>query len=203
MALPLIPGKDDEAAKTAAQSIAQIKQNPALYGATEAEMLALDAKASAFSAEIALSEAAKNAQNGAIARKDAARLALEKDYRALVARIHANPGVTDEHKRAAGIVPHDAVRTFSPPPAPIDLVVTDEGNGTNALAWSKNGAPDGTDFLVEAKIAGAEWQLVGAPHGASFVHTAQKPGTPISYRVTARRGKLQSLPCPPVGLYGG
>jgi len=202
MATQVIPSPDDAAAKSLAQSIAQIKANAAQYGASDAEMLALEAKVTAFSAELVNVENAKNARNGAVARKDAARTSLEKDYRALVQRIHANPAITDQQKMAAGIPAHDTVKSSVMPPAPTDLVVAPNANGTNYLAWNCIGAPSGTDYLIEAKpVASDTWTLVGSSHKLSFEHTGQKPGVGITYRVRSRRSKLESQPCTPVGAY--
>jgi len=202
MSTQLIPNTDDAAAKSLAGSIQAIKANAAHYGASDPEMLALEAKATAFASELTNLQSAKNAQNGVAARKDAARASLEQDFRALVRRIHANPFVTDEHKMAAGIAPHAKGRSVVMPPAPTDLVVVADANGTNALAWNCIGAPDGTDYLVEAKVTGSEtWTLVGASHSLKSRHLSQKPGVAITYRVRSRRGKLESQPCTPVGAY--
>ncbi len=202
MSTQLIPNTDDAAAKSLAQSIQAIKVNAAQYGASDPEMLALEAKATAFSSELASLQSANNARNGVTARKDAARASLEKDYRALVQRIHANPSVTDEHKVAAGIPTHAKGRSIVMPPAPTDLVVAANANGTNYLAWNCIGAPPGTDYLIEAKVTGSEtWTLVGASHKLTADHIGQKPGVAITYRVRSRRGKLESQPCTPVGAY--
>lgn len=198
----VVPNPDDAAAKALNGSIAQIKANAALYGVSDAEMLALEAKASAFQTELTAVDAAKNAQTAAVARKDATRMALEKDYRALVQRIHVNPAITDEHKAAAGIPMRDTVRTSAMPPSPLDLVVSAQSNGTNYLAWNRNGAPERTDFVIEARTAPSEaWVMVGSVSATQFQHTGQKPGVSVSYRVSARRGKYQSEPCAPVGVY--
>lgn len=198
----VVPNPDDAAAKSLNGSIAQIKANAALYGVADADMVALEAKATAFASELTNVEAAKNAQTAAVARKDAARTTLEHDYRAMVQRIHVNPAVTDAHKAAAGIPMRDTIRTFAMPPAPLDLVVSAQSNGTNYLAWNRNGAPERTDFAIEARTAPSEaWIMVGSVSATQFQHTGQKPGVAVTYRVSARRGKYQSQPCAPVGVY--
>jgi len=198
----IVPNADDAAAKAIAESIATIKAFASIYGATLEELTALEAKVTLFAARLANAENAKNARNGAVALKDEARMSLEKDYRNLVQRIHTNPAVTDQHKVAAGIPPRDTVRSVVMPPAPTDLVVAADANGTNSLAWNCTGAPQGTDYLIEAKVGGSEtWTLVGASHKLSAEHLGQKPGVAITYRVRSRRGKLESQPCTPVGVY--
>jgi len=198
----IVPSADDAAAKAIAGSITTIKAFAATYGATPEELTALEAKATTFASELTNVESAKNAQNGAVARKDEARMSLEKDYRNLVQRIHTNPAVTDQHKIAAGIPVRDTVKTSVVPPAPTDLVVAPNANGTNYLAWNCIGAPDGTDYLVESKAAGSDsWVLIAAPSRLSYQHNNQKPGVGITYRVRSRRSKLESQPCTPVGAY--
>jgi len=202
MSNQIVPSADDAAAKAIAGSITTIKAFAATYGATPEELTALEAKATAFASELANVENAKNAQNGVVARKDAARMSLEKDYRNLVQRIHTNPAVTDEQKVRAGIPVRDTVKTSVVPPAPTDLVVAPNANGTNYLAWNCIGAPDGTDYLLESKATGSEsWVLIAAPSRLSYQHIGQKPGVGITYRVRSRRGKLESQPCTPVGAY--
>jgi len=202
MATQIVPNPDDAAAKSLVGSIQALKANAALYGVTPEELTALEAKATVFASELSNVESAKNAQNGAVARKDEARMALEKDYRNLVARIHTNRAVTDDHKIAAGIPPRDMVRSVLVPPAPTDLVVAPNANGTNYLAWNCFNAPPGTDYLIESRATGSDsWVLIAAVSRLTYQHNGQKPGVGIFYRVRSRRSKLESQPCIPVGAY--
>lgn len=202
MSNPIVSPGDDAASKALAQSIAHIKANVATYGVTLEEVTVLETKAQDFATHLAAVTAQKAASAAVTAAKDAARAAVDKEFRLMVARIHAIPTVTDDQKIAAGITPHDTVKTSVMPPVPANLVVQGNGNGTNSMAWSRNGAPDRTEFIVEAKKpTDADFILVGVSHSTTFEHTGQKPGAPVTYRIRARRGVHTSESGTPVGVY--
>ena len=176
MAQPIIPAADDAAAKELAANIAVFKASPAVYGITPEDATALEAQAAAFATHVAEVTAQKALLGAAVQRKDAARALVSKNYRALVARIQVNPAVSDAGRAAANIPVRDTVKTSAQPPAPMDLVVSPQANGTHFLAWNRGGADKNTDFLIEAKVGTATtWTLIGHSKGVNFEHKGQHP----------------------------
>ncbi len=87
---------------------------------------------------------------------------------------------------------------------PTRLVATGDASGTNRLTWERNGNPQGTQFVVEAKIGKADaWTLVDVVNATRYSHLGLAPGTPIRYRVRARRRGVASEPSNEASVYGG
>jgi hypothetical protein len=197
-----IPKPDTEALVYTDNLIAALEANEVSYGGVAAEFDPLRVLHTTFENALNAGNTAKADAQVAVAAKDTARSDLEAALRPVVQQIQVNPAVTDASRVAAGIPLRDTVRTFSNPVTPSDLVATADAAGTNSLKWSGAGNASGIQYVVEAKIGAAPtFSTVDVVTATTYRHTGQTPGTPVQYRVRARRGSAISDPSNIAGVY--
>lgn len=168
---------------------------------TSGQALALTGLATAFTDALEDSTAKKAASQGAVATKDLIRSVSEESFRASAKLINANLGVSAELKAELGISVTPSVVTPVAPPT--ELVALGYDTGFNKLTWKRNGNMAGTTFLIEYRLGGsATWNFVAVTGKTKYMHPGQTPGIEITYRVTAQRDDLQSMPSNQSTLYG-
>ena len=145
---------------------------------------------------------AKKVYTGAVNAKDDALDESQKKMRPVVSLVQLNEDVSDELRGEMGIKVHDKIPSHEVPNIPSDLQVKPLPEGANESDWSANGNKSGTQYIVEARY-GTEGDFVHVDTvtATKFLHENQTVGAAVYYRITARRGKLTSLPCLPVGVY--
>lgn len=167
--------------------------NASTLGLTAAELTTIDAAASNFSAALDANLAAQSAARGARADKVDARADTTRTVRGFVREFQANPAVTDVLKGQLGITIPDTTRTKTPPNVPLDLTAAGWSNGVNTLKWNRNGNPQGTQFVIEARYgSSANWEFVDVTTKAKYDHEGQAPGRMVGYRVWAKRHEAKS-----------
>ncbi len=170
--------------------------NLTLLGLSTTEMTSLVSEKDNLDKGISASETATAAAKAATEKKKIARKKVEATTRAFVKRIQAKPDVLANVKKQLQItVPGN---TPAPPPvpyAPIDLIANIIGSGTNELTWKRNGNRNSILFVVEALVEGeTEYKSVFTSLKTNFVHSGNKPGAKITYRIRAQHGTTLSLP---------
>lgn len=176
------------------QNFANVASNngPALH-LTSAEITALNLVFDAFAGAYASSEAQKAVTKGLVAQKTATRKTSETAIRNIARKVLADATISPSLKGELGLNPNPTPGGIVSPP--VDLTATGYANGTNALKWKRAGNVQGTIFMVEAKIGTAtSFSFVAAVTAAKFNHMGQTPGEQIVYRVSAKRGGVQSGP---------
>jgi len=169
--------------------VAALESDEAAFGLLPADSARLRGELAAFSNALVAADAAKAAQNTAVANKDAARATFEADLRAVVQVIQVRPGTTDEQRTAAGIPIRDTVRTVNSPVTPRDLVARATPDGGVELKFNGNGNTSGAQFRIEVKRAGAAvWELAEVATTTRVMLKDFTPGQRADFRVLAKRG---------------
>lgn len=175
--------------------------NITALGMTSGQALALTGLATSFGNALEDSTEKKAAAQGAVATKDLIRSVSEESFRAAAKLINANMNVSTALKAELGISVTPSVT--APVAPPTELVAIGYDTGFNKLTWKRNGNPDRTTFLIESRLGGsATWSFVAVTNKTRFMHSGQIPGLEITYRVTAQRDDLQSMPSNQSTLYG-
>lgn len=175
--------------------------NITALGMTSGQALALTGLATAFNDAYEDATEKKTAAQGAVATKDLIRATSEEQFRAAGKLINANMSVSTALKAELGISVTPSV--VSPVTPPTELVAIGYDTGFNKLTWKRNGNMAGTTFLIESRLGGsASWSFVAVTNKTKFMHSGQIPGVEITYRVTAQRDDLQSMPSNQSTLYG-
>ncbi len=162
-------------------------------GLTTAQTAAMTAAASNYNAKLTAANTAKNRQRSAVQVKNNARTAALDLFGPTAKTILANPEVEANLKVDLGM-------TVAPtPPAPvstpIDLSATAYSNGATILIWKRGANAKSVSYVIEAKIGLApNWTIVGTTQRVKFTDEGRTPGQMITYRVSAVRGGVQSLP---------
>ena len=90
-----------------------------------------------------------------------------------------------------------------PTAQPTSLLASPDSSGVNSLAWNRNGNKPATTFVIEAMLgASTTFEQIGTTTKTRFDHTGQTPGVKATYRVTAERADISSLPSQSVTVYG-
>ena len=145
---------------------------------------------------------AKNAVKAAVEAKDTALKQVKKDLRLDIAGIQINPDVTNSLRESLGVKVRDTIPSHEVPFIPSDLQVKGLSRGTNTLTWDKNGNKRGTQYIIECRLGAAgKFQIIDTVLSTKFNHEDQSPGVAVYYRIAARRGKLKSDFCDPIGIY--
>lgn len=157
------------------------------------DVTAINGAATTFATDYIAVNAARNAFKGAVSAKNATRKSSEATLRSYAKLILANPTISPALKGQLGLNP--GVTPSGPVTAPVQLSATGYGNGTNQLAWKRNGNARSTVFIVEAKFGDSpNWTVIEVTTRVRFAHEGQTPGQKVVYRVSAKRGPNQSAP---------
>jgi hypothetical protein len=200
-----IPRTDAEFQTWVNNLVYQVNANPSHYGLTQQQAQDLGTQASGWNTLYSGAVAARDAYHAAIGGKDNNRDAFETNIRHLVRQIQANPAVTPEYKREAGIPVHDTQPSPVPPPAVAPLGECDAGRrfehhlSFRPVGSRTRGKPGGvTHCEVWRKKGGAppldpvECELAGDPQKSPFVATygAADAGKTVHYmlRFISTRG---------------
>jgi hypothetical protein len=122
-----IPTKDDAFHTWQQNLVSYLNAHLAVFGLVAGDMTPLGPIQGIWAAAIASNLAAQDAARSAASYKDASRQTLEAALRALVARIQANPTVTDANKLAAGLPSRDKTRTPASVPTSRPVATVDAG----------------------------------------------------------------------------
>ena len=197
-----IPRRDSEAVIFYHTLLNALAVQPAAYGLEAEAVATLQARSDELRQTLDHMDQL-NAERSAVAQqKRELRAQVEGGVRTLVQQIQADPAVTDHLKAQAGIPLPDMVLSHAAPVPPTDLTVDARANGEHFLKWKRSHNPQHTEFLVEAKMDGAqEFTLVDVVRAARYHHTGLKPGAEIVYRVRARHSGQTSEPGNQAGVY--
>ena len=189
------PKPDREAEALGERVVAALEADEVAYGVLPADSARLRGELTAFRNSLNAADAAKAAQNNAVAAKDNARATFEEDLRNVVKVIQVNPIVTDELRNGAGLPVHDGGRSYHAPIPPRDLVAEAGAGGVHRLRYNANGNASGIMFVIEHKRpADAEFQRVDAITQTTYEAAGYVPGQVVHFRVRARRGTELSEP---------
>ncbi len=178
-----------------AQVVPALVADPAAVGLVADDVSGLAALRADFNTKLAAALAAKAALANAVAEKDASRATLQNTLRRLAKRIQADPTVTDDARRAAGIPVPDRVRSTNAPITPSQLVAVEDGSSAALLSWNSNGNTSGIRYVVEKRVGNAgEWSLVDVVSATKKRVVGLTPGVRVDFRVKARRGAVDSDP---------
>ena len=174
--------------------------NATELGLSTGDTTAMTTQSAGFTTAYNNSQTTKNTLKSRIASKNNKRTSSEALFRTYAKQINANSSISDELKAQLGITITPSV--VGPVVPPIDLVVTGYETGVNKLAWKRNGNAQGTAFIIESKPeTSGVWTIINVCTATKFDHTGQVPGQRVSYRISAKRGNSQSVPCAPVSVY--
>lgn len=167
---------------------------------TSGQATALTGLATAFNTAYEDSVEKKAAAQGAVATKDNFRTASEAAFRGVGKVINANANISSALKAELGIsVTPSEIVAVTPP---TELVALGYDTGYNKLTWKRNGNPSGTAFIIECRIGeSATWAFVAVTTKVKYMHSGTTPGVPITYRVSAQRDDVQSMPSNMATLY--
>ena len=170
---------------------------------TTQDVTALNGVQSSFAANFAALKTAQAAAKGATSTKDASRKGANNEARLLVRRFQSIPTLNATLKNQLGINPRTNKPTHPDPAQPTKLTVTPDASGVNRLQWNRAGNKPTTTFVIEAMLGAAtSFEQIGTTTKTKFDHTGQTPGVKATYRVTAERADMSSLPSQSVTAYG-
>lgn len=195
-----VPSKDAEY-RTWLDNFATVAlANATALDLTTGQTTQITALATAFTNAYIASEAGKANLKGLISTKDGMRGASESQVRSVAKLINANPNIPSQLKADLGI--NVLPTPIGPVAIPANLVVNASQSGVNTLAWKRNGNAYPTTFLIEYKPEGAStWTMLTSVTRTRFEHMGQTPGAQVAYRVSAKRGSVQSAPTPAAIAY--
>lgn len=176
--------------------------NLAALSYVAADITAINAKKTALDNAIAAAEAARLASVAATTALKIAHKAAQLDISSRSKFIAANTAVAPVLKAQLGLPPADTVPSTNAPVTPLNLAVTGTPDGTNLLKWKSNGNLPRTMYDIYAKIGAATaWTLVRTITATKFTHSGQTAGVKALYRITARRGAVESIPSNEAVIY--
>jgi len=145
---------------------------------------------------------AKNAMQAAVEAKDTIMGSIQKNLRLDIAGIQINQDVTNTLRDNLGVKVRDIIPSHEVPYVPSDLQVKGLSRGTNLIDYDRNGNKRGTQYIIEARYGtDGIFNIVDTVLATKYSHENQTPGAAVYYRIAARRGKLKSAFCDPVGIY--
>lgn len=193
MANNIYPSNDAEFAVWLANFINKAQTHKAALHLSDAQILALEAKLSAFNANIALKQQKKEESVAQTALVRDERKDLNKDIGLINKAVKSIDGLPSNIIEELGLNANTGNFGGSTPAAPADLVATGTSDGVNSLKWNRSGNRQSTVFIIEAKIGdSANWTIIDAVTSATYKHTNQIPGVKVQYRVKAKRGNSES-----------
>lgn len=200
MSRVLIPADDALFLQWVENFATEAVANATALGLTTGQTTTLTSLATAFGNAYAASQASKVTTKSLIGGKDAMRSACEGQFRSVAKVINADVNISATLKGELGI-------SIGPSPSnpvtwPSNLTVVGLENGVNSLRWKRNGNAKGTIFIIESKSEdAANWTILTSLTALKYDHMGQVPGVRVSYRISAKRGNVQSAPCAAVSVY--
>jgi hypothetical protein len=184
------------------QFLIALEANKTLLGLTTPQLLEISNLVSTYNGYISDKNTARGTYQKAVEDTMGAQKALLSAERTLIQWLQTNPNMTDGLRRALGIAQRGDVTRNTPPNIVSDMTATPSAQGFNTVKWKPNGNKRPTTYRVEVWYGGTgTWQLVGETTRSKIVHTGQTPGRTASYRVTAIRANMVSLPSEIVTVY--
>lgn len=183
---------DAELLAWAQNFVAVANVNPVPYGATAAQVQALEGLADDLRGKVAARQTAEDAAKAATMAQNDSRSALVPDASYLNTIIKANKNVSDANKAALGIdVPKP--RTKTAPTRPEDLTANGFEDGRNVLKWNRAGNKPNTVYIIEYKKgAAADFAYLATTTETKYTQVDAKPGEHCAYRVKAQRAGQES-----------
>ena len=198
-----LPKPDAEFQLWLANFVTVAGANTAALGLLPADITALSGAQSTFGGNLGQMKAMQASAKSAVANKDTSRKTVNNQVRSIVRRIQSNPAVTVALKNQLVINPRNTPKTHTSPAQPTSLLASPDTSGVNSLAWNRNGNKPTTTFVIEAMLgASTTFEQIGTTTKTKFDHTGQTPGVKVTYRVTAERADMSSLPSQSVTVYG-
>ena len=142
MAAPYIPPKDADLVNWSTNFDTLITANPALYGLSPADAVAIAAANATLLAAYALVVAPATRTTVTIAAKNAAKVAFITLARTYASQIRLNPGVTNADKLDLGLnLPNNNPSPIPPPPTWPLLSIPSAGPGLHEIRYADSASP--------------------------------------------------------------
>lgn len=175
--------------------------NKSLLGLSPTDLSDMGKVFSDFSTSLNAAGAAKTAALTATSDKNAKR----KAAKALVSKwakvFRANQAVPDSVLESLLLPPHVTPPTHSAPTQPTNLTLSVNSVGDVTLGWSRNGNGVGTIFNVEtAEVSEGPWTTFDMTTKTKLAYQGT-PGTPVWFRVSAKRNGNTSSFSLPISLW--
>jgi hypothetical protein len=141
--------------------------------------------------------------NAAGAAKTAAQTATtDKNAKRKGAKVfRANQAVPDSVLESLLLPPHVTPPTHSAPTQPTNLTLSVNSVGDVTLGWNRNGNPSGTIFNIEtAEVSEGPWTTFDMTTKTKLAYQGT-PGTPVWFRVSAKRNGNTSSFSLPISLW--
>ncbi|APZ96302.1 hypothetical protein [Fuerstiella marisgermanici] len=159
--------------------------NPELYGLTEAQVTKLSELVAQWDEDYEAAERARDIARGAVEKRKETRRVLTEEARMLARLVQANPNVTDEARRDAGLPVHKTHRTpaSTPKSAPMCQVIATDRlehmvSYVDSLTPTRRAKPDGVAScqiyvaIGDAAPNASDYVLAGVatrtPHKVTF-----------------------------------
>lgn len=173
---------------------------PAAYGATPAELDALDALVAELETVQNAEDAAETTYRASVKTTTAVRARAEANFRPL--RLDAYNAANDEELVEAGLEPHKKPSKTEPTP-PQDLRAEGGTSGINALQWGAGENPSGTEYvLYETDSLQSPWTMWDVVSTLRAKQNGQTVGKTKYYQVRARRRGILSEPSNVAVVFG-
>ena len=163
---------------------------------------ALIVKLNELKTKNAAADLAKAAAKSAVEDREDYMKGIMKELRPVIGEIQLNVKMTDTKKESMGVKVRDLIPSHETPFIPNIEKVTGLPQGANIIEIDPNGNKRGTQYIIECRFKDETgYRQVDTILATKYQHEGQTPGVAVYYRVTARRGKLTSLPSTEVGIY--
>ena len=172
------------------------KANVAALGITADEMKALDDFSGQYDSSIKQSVALTAELKSMNERKVSIKKKSIACVRGIVKQIQAKQTIANDLKKQLQItVPGQSSPVPVVPFQPLSLTVNVVSVGSYELKWDRNGNNRNTLFLVEAMFEDQKNFIpIITTSKSNFIHTGNKAGARITYRVKAQHGTIFSPP---------
>lgn len=174
-------------------TISVIEPIATTYGVTDTQCDAITTLATALNNAVTDAVLANQAKLAAFEAQSIARIMLLDAIGDFTKRIYADPTVTNQELKAAGLAER-TTPTPREPAVPTDLVVYANADGTISAKWKRNGGPANTVFVVQARSAGGTWAPMGSFTSTRATLSGFPPGVEKFIRVIATRNNQSSMP---------
>lgn len=176
-------------------------ENAKTLGLSDEQIAALVAQADGYEQALVDVVTIRAAYAAAVTAKEAELAALRKTVGQFAKTWRANADIPDDLLARLEVAPHDPKRTQPALSSVRDVVVTANGTGELTLRWHANGNTRGTLYMVQtASSPDGIWSVADTTTTRKFVMLGT-PGTPIWFRVIAKRGRRVSPASTPVAMW--
>ncbi len=170
-------------------------ENPTDYGLNGTEVEALSDSNTALGASIDNFMAANGLKLAASSTKESAREEVLVQMSSILKRIYGDPSVTDEELSKASLAPRPTGPTFTTPYVPTNVNAKVVGPNRIEIKWNRANNINGTLYALEVQHGeGSPWTALTTITATRYFYTDAQVGSPISFRVTAKRGTRFSQP---------